>query len=167
MTFPKYVSSASNDLDLINKTTTNQTVVTGTVNNTITYSFLIPANTIRVGDILYFDFRNVFTGTANQKTNRCYINDTNDLTTPDQIFHTLSANTTLSIDASRRIAVKSSTVTQVYGISNSNVSSDFTSAVAVTEVNIDWTTDKYFIVAIQLANAADSGVLSQFRLIRC
>ena len=165
--FPIYTTfGSSNGIELITSTATNQTVVTGTTSNTITYSFLIPANTFQTGDIFMFDFRNVFTGTANNKTTRVYINNTNDLATPDQIANKLSGSTVLSLDLARRVSIKSTTVTQVYAITNSNAGADFESTIAVTEINIDWTANQYFIVAIQLGNAADSGVLSHFRLLR-
>lgn len=152
------------DLRIVARTTTDQTIITGVTSNQITYSVEIPPNTFKTGDSPEIFFRNVFTGTAGNKTNRVYINTSNSLSGANIIATASSPSTALTADVSRIFNIKSSTVTQVYTPTTSNFSSQSSSTVALAEYNIDWTSSQWIIVAIQLGRGADAGVLSYFKL---
>ena len=131
------------------------TNVTGTTANTITSSFLIPANTIVVGDILDLSYRVLFVGVTAGKTTRVYINTSNAIG-GSQISTTSYASANISGDVLRHIAVRTTTETQVMALASSMVAEVVSSTTALN-YSIDWTVDQYFILAIQLINSADEG----------
>jgi len=148
---------------IIHKTVTNGTTITGTTSQTLTYSFEIPANTFVVGDVPEFSLRGVFTGTAGAKRITVQLNTTNAIG-GTQIATNLTASTALSADMARRIAIKSTTNTEVYNSAINSLLADNVSTTAVTSANIDWTQSVWFIVSITLANSADSGFSSFVKL---
>ena len=161
-------SSIQNQLDskriLINSITSNQTLITGVTSNEITYSFEVPANTFSTGDSPEIFFRNVFVGTSGTKINRIYLNNANSLSGASIIGTASSPSNALSADISRILNIKSTTITQVFAAGASNFGSQASNISAVTEYNIDWTSSVWIIIAIQLSNGSDSGVLSYFKL---
>lgn len=147
---------------LINST--DGAIVTGTTANTLTMSLLIPANTFTVGDVPEIACRVVSSTILAQKTTRAYIN-TSAAIGGSQIANVVLGNTIRSVDFARRLAIKSTTSTTVYGITNSNPTSDISSTVAETDSNIDWTVDQYLVVAIQLTSGSDSANGSFLKII--
>jgi len=152
-------------IKIINETATDQTSVTGTTANTITYSFEIPANTFSVGCNPQFFLRYIYTGSAGTRTARFYLNSSNSLSGANLIgTFGASASNVLSVDLARSFSIKSATNTQVYTPTTSNATIQASATSAVAEYNIDWTASVWIICAIQLSNAADAGVLSYFKL---
>lgn len=153
-TFNNKISGKAYDL------TSDQTAVTGTTANTYVNSFLIPANTVSVGQIWELKYRARKTGTGGVTTLRVYAN------TSAAIGGTLIAvyqttNTALGITIFRNLVVKTATNTEVMNTGISNQLLDYlNSTTAYSALNIDWTTDKYIVFAIQNANNADSTVVS-------
>lgn len=150
-----------NRVVIVKKTTSDQTIVTGVTSNEITYSFLIPANTFAVGNIIDVVYRIIYTGTAGNKTTKTYINTSNTLTAATLLStQTTGAASQVFVETERTIAIKSSTDSQTTNTTTNTIINLATSASAASSINIDWTVDQYFIVAIQLVNSGDSGVLS-------
>jgi hypothetical protein len=145
---------------------TDGTVVTGSTSNTISYSSpLQAANKIAVGDIFRWFSQCRFTGTAGTKTVRYYVNTSNSLSGATLLGTLTTAAASLSLDFARELGVKSSTVTEVISTTSTNISTaESTNSVALSNVNVDWTQQLYFIIAIQLANSADSGVVSLVKI---
>lgn len=144
----------------LDSNTTSGNIVTGTTNNTISYSKLIPKNAVPVGTVLNIVFNTTFTGTTGGKTIRTYLNTSASLSGANLMSTYAAGNTTLYVSSSRQIGVKSSTVTEVLTAALSSPSGSAISTSAPTQYNINWAVDQYFIVAIQLANDTDTGVLS-------
>lgn len=165
--FPIYTSfgQSGNFVTIIDENTTSSSNITGNTSNNVVYSVLIPANTFSVGKEFNFFARFVSDTTIAQKNFRAYINDTDDLTTPNLIANHTAGNTILSSDMSRRVSIKSATVTEVFNTANSTTSGDQASTAAVTQHNIDWTINQYFILAIQLTNNGDTCRLSTSKII--
>jgi len=145
----------STALKIFHSSVADGTSVTGTTANTITSSFLIPANTIVVGDILDLSFRVLFVGVNGGKTARAYIN-TSSAIGGSQISTTTYSAGNISGDVLRHIAVRTTTETQVMALATSMVAEVVSSTTALN-YSIDWTVDQYFILAIQLINSADEG----------
>jgi FlaG/FlaF family flagellin (archaellin) len=137
------------------------TAVTGSTANAVTYTFSVPANTFVAGNIPMITCRNVWTGTAAGKTMRIYINTTPDLSgTPFLIGTGTLATANLSMEMSRRLVIKSATETEVMPSTFSSGPSEMTVSSSPTIHNIPWTSQLYFVFAIQNASAADSGINS-------
>lgn len=153
-TFNNKISGKAYDL------TTDQTAVTGTTANTYVNSFLIPANTVSVGQIWELKYRARKTGTGGVTTLRVYAN------TSAAIGGTLIAvyqttNTALGITIFRNLVVKTATNTEVMNTGISNQLLDYlNSTTAYSALNIDWTIQQYIVFAIQNANNGDSTVVS-------
>jgi len=162
--FDTLYQPTGNYLRIIQESATDGTIITGVTTNQITYSFAIPANTFSVGNIPKFNVRSCFTGSNNSRNTRMYINTSNSLTGANLIGTVQTTTAQFSVDMGRMVAIKSATVTQVYSSTTSNSASE-TASVAYTEHNIDWTIEQYFITAIQLNNALDSGWLSYVKII--
>ena len=145
----------STAMKIFHSSVADGTNVTGTTANTITSSFLIPANTIVVGDILDLSYRVLFVGVTAGKTTRVYINTSNAIG-GSQISTTSYASANISGDVLRHIAVRTTTETQVMALASSMVAEVVSSTTALN-YSIDWTVDQYFILAIQLINSADEG----------
>jgi hypothetical protein len=128
---------------------------TGDTNNTLKKSFLIPANTIQVGDTFNFQVLSTKTTTAAGTVN-VYVNDTNDLTTPTRLvtYQQTAANTYGK--AQRQFFIRSSTETIGHNNNNSSASEIVLSNNSMANINIDWSIDQYFIISIQLNNSADT-----------
>jgi hypothetical protein len=127
--------------------------------NTAVYTQLIAANTYAIGDILRVTYRTRKTGGNGNQTLRIYVNATPDLTgTPILIggYQNAGAPSFLVNQMVRHLAIKSSTNnTEVYFAAGLGVSTDYGLYNAVTTCAIDWTTNKYFVFAIQPSGAID------------
>jgi hypothetical protein len=145
---------------------TDGTVVTGSTTNTISYSSTLQnANKIAVGDIFRWFCQCRFTGTAGTKTVRYYVNTSNSLSGATLLATLTTAAASLSLDFARELGVKSSTVTEVISTTSTNISTaESTNSVALSSVNVDWAQQLYFIIAIQLSNSSDSGVVSLVKI---
>ena len=151
-------------MTVVHQTTTDSTTITGTTTNTLSYSVLIPADTFTVGNIFKVMLRPKFIGVAGTKTTRIYLHTLDQISGATLCGTVTSAAGILSNGLTRTGVIKSTTDTEFISATTSSPSEDVAIGSAVTENNIDWTVDQYFIVAIQLANIADSGVISYVRI---
>jgi hypothetical protein len=140
------------------KSTTDTAGYSATANTAI-YTQLIAANTYAINDILRVTYRTRKTGVAGTQTLRMYVNVTADLVgTPILIgsFASSGAISFLVNQMVRHLAIKSSTNnTEVYLATGLGLSTDFGLYNSVTTCAIDWTTNKYFVFAIQQTSATD------------
>ena len=143
---------------------TTDGIATSTANITLSHSQLITGGTFAVGDIIRIYNRMRATGIIGVKTNRVYVNVTNDLTgTPILLATFISTLAAIFQQIKRDLVIKSATNTETIGVTVVASSDDIGSA-TVTSSNIDWTTNKYIIFTNQRANAADT-LLSSYYLI--
>lgn len=152
------VDGLATKIDKAIKITSDGTNVTGTTADTLTTSLLIPANTFTTGDILRINNFNEFTGTAGTKTIRIYINTSASLSGATILGTSVVAGTTTrSIGMDRNLVIKSATSTKTHFATVASYTNSTGTTGATSNINIDWTTDKYIIISIQLGNSADSG----------
>lgn len=145
----------------IYKSTTTGTATSGT-SNTISASQLITGNTFSVGDIIEIKARSIKTGTTGSMTLRIYTNTTSSLTGATLVA-TYPSNTgsNIYLQIERFLMIKSATNTQT-ATATGTLLSDTAVTSAQSALNIDWTTDKYIIFALQNGNAGDSSALNGY-----
>lgn len=151
---------------VISETTLDQTIVTGTTNNTISYAAPIPGNSFSVGKNPRINGRIRFTGSAGTRAIRMYVNSLPNLggaTLIGTIGVTLST-AVKDVSFSRMFTIKSATVSEFINTTTSVVSADGSVNADASNINIDWTQDQYIIYSIQLANSTDSGVVSASKI---
>lgn len=139
------------------------TATSGT-SNTISKSRLIPGGTVVVGTTIRVNFFAERVGTTGTGTNRLYVNNTNDLTTPD-LVGTMTSATNLFFGGSRTLSVRSATET-VCAPPTANLNDDEAGQLpnAPVLLNIDWTIDQYIITSCQCSNALDSMFNNYFEI---
>jgi hypothetical protein len=161
LNIPQYSGGGGSAL----KSTTDTAGYTGNT-NTAVFTQLIAANTYAIGDILRVTYRTRKTGGNGNQTLRIYVNATADLTgTPILIggYQNAGANNFLVNQMIRHLAIKSSTNnTEVYLAAGLGVSTDYGLYNAVTTCAIDWTTNKYFVFAIQSTSLTDTNFGSMY-----
>jgi hypothetical protein len=154
LNIPQYSGGSGSVL----KSTTDTAGYSATA-NTAVYTQFIAANTYGINDIVKVTYRTRKTGVLGIQTLRIYVNVTADLVgTPILIggFPSAGAISFLVNQMVRHLAIKSSTNnTEVYFASGLGVSTDYGLYNGVTTCAIDWTTNKYFVFAIQQTNATD------------
>ena len=156
------VSGLQTALDLRVITLLNDNVttsaVTGTTSNTIIKSYLIPANTLSIGDTL--DFKTVVskTGTNGTAIFRVYSNTTNSLSGANALGIMSFAASTLYYSLDRTYTLKSDNTLQCYNVATPNVTDESNVTGAISNVAFDRTVDNYLIIAVQPANGSDSFV---------
>jgi hypothetical protein len=171
-------STARTNLGLDNRsavlaeTATDGTVSSGT-SSTYSSGVLITPAMIDADTTIEVLCRVRFTGVASTKTVRIYANATNDLSGSPILLGINSAipSTNLTYLFARLLAIKvkagTGAGTEVYPTSVTTFNNEFNSSiVAVTSAAIDWTTNKYIIVAIQAANVSDAGRCSFLKVRR-
>ena len=154
LNIPQYSGGGGSAL----KSTTDTAGYSATA-NTAVYTQLIAANTYAIGDILRVTYRTRKTGGNGNQTLRIYVNATADLTgTPILIGGYLNAGAPsfLVNQMVRHLAIKSSTNnTEVYFAAGVGIATDYGLYNSTTTCAIDWTTNKYFVFAIQQTSAID------------
>ncbi len=136
---------------------TDGATVTLTTANTLSSTLLIPANTVAVGDSISIKARASKTGTASTSRIFIYINTSATLSGATLLASGPSAaGLQIFQQLSRELIVKSSTVTESFPTGTALITDDNTTSVAISNTNIDWTTNKYFIFSLILGNANDS-----------
>jgi hypothetical protein len=127
--------------------------------NTAVYTQLIAANTFAVGDIIRVTYRTRKTGAANAQTIRIYMNATADLSgTPILVgAFIISVAGGLYNQMQRHLVIKNSTTnTEVIATSATSSPSDTINlTTAVSTLAINWTSNQYFVFAIQSGGATD------------
>ena len=137
------------------KSTTNSTVVTGTTANTISYSNLIPANTMLVGDFFQYQLNAVRSGANGTATVRIYFN-TSASVTGATLAGTATISATNIVFMSKIVMIKSATNTEFNVVTGTVVTRDAQANAVPVVANINWTVNQYFIIAFQPASALDS-----------
>lgn len=130
---------------------------TGDTTNTLKYSSLIPAGTFEANDILKWNAKIGATSNANTKTIRYYFNTSASLSGATLVAtHSLSSGAT-AIGMDRALVFQNSLTSQQIGNPSTAFQSEYSALPAVpSTLSIDFTVDQYIIIAIQLANAADT-----------
>jgi len=132
--------------------------VTGTVANTILKSYLIPANTLAVGDTIDFKAVCSKTGTNANSIFRLYTNTSVSLLSAS-VLGTITPNANnvyFSLD--RTYTLKSGNILESFPVAQSAVTDEATNNVAISNTAFNPAVDNYFIVAIQPNSASDSFV---------
>lgn len=140
----------------------NATAITGSTANTLVYSRLITGGTFAVGDIVSIIYKARKVGTAGITTLRIYVNTSAAIAGATLIATNSTAAGTLVAQMTREIIIKTVTNTEMYPASTSAASDMLNGVVAASALNIDWTTDKYFVFAIQNANIGDTTTASMY-----
>jgi hypothetical protein len=131
---------------------------TGDLINTQIKSFLIPANTLTVGDMFEYYVTFFHPGFAAVATARFYVNTTNSLSGANLLGICTIASFVSYMAYGRTNNILSTTDTRV---SNNTVGTIFTpqhaiSGVGTTSLNVNWTVDQYFLISVQLGNASQT-----------
>jgi hypothetical protein len=135
---------------------------TGTTANTIVASYLIPSGTFEANDFLRFILNASTTNNANVKTLRVYLNSSVSLTGATLIatrLLTLLVATSLA----RTLCFKNSLSSQEIFSATVNFGDDENNSTGLNLISVNFSTDQYFIVAVELADAADSVVFRSLR----
>lgn len=142
----------------LGKSTTDVTT-TGTTSEVLLSSFLIPANTVAVGDIITAIVRYKKTGSAGIASAKIRIHTSAALSGSLVLnAQVISAGTGYG-QTYKTLFVKSSTNTEANaGLIQDGVASNSPGA----SFNIDWTVDQYFIIGVTMASAADVGYTSGY-----
>lgn len=143
------------------------TNVTGTTNETLSRSLLIPANTFSSNGILELICRITKTGTSGTSTVRVYKNTSNTLTGATQIAFLRNLQTASEIWGQfvRTFRVNSNILT---GFNNAtNIQTDIINSASLpTSTTFTTNVDNYIIFSIQLASTSDSANISMARAIK-
>ena len=140
--------------------------VTGTTAVTILKSYLVTGGTYSANDIIDLpSFKVKKTGTAGTFTQRLYINTSNTLTGAVVIAtFTSSSGSILNSKMLRTFTLNGGNL-EGYPFTTADLNSDITSrSVAYQTTPLDPANDFYLITTIQLANASDSVVQTEFLL---
>jgi hypothetical protein len=153
----------TNGLSYIDKATSGFSTITG-VGSGISYSYEIPADIIKVGDIATADlFVDRTAGTGNM-TIRFYINTSNSISGAILAGTANYTSTNLYAGLTRTFSVESSTVTNAFNASataSGDIPSSSTSAISA--LNIDWSVAQWIIIHISMAGTG-SATAKMFRL---
>jgi hypothetical protein len=135
----------------------------GTTANTIVASYLINAGTFEVNDFFRFVIQTIHANNANVKTLRVYLNSSISLTGATLIATRLLTSSAGAAMA-RDLVFKNSLTSQEIALVTNNVGDNENSTnVGATSLSVNFGANQYFIVAVELANSADSVVLSNLR----
>ena len=129
-------SGYSNLSGYLNKSTTTTSGLTGTTVNTLVYSFLIPANTVQVGDFLQYNICGTKTGTLGGSSMRVYINTSNSLTGSTNLGLYTVGSTTLYQVQTRWFKIKGATDTSILSTGSVLVRDNSANALS-SSINID------------------------------
>jgi hypothetical protein len=140
--------------------------VTGTTAQTILQSYLIPANTFAVGDIVEATIRFTKVGTAGGMAIRLAVNSSLSLVGMTTIYNISLTSAVLWYQFLRHLFVINQTSqTQVLNTALSAVTDIATANGAATVLSLDWTQPQYIFTTIALGSALDTGQ-SQFILLK-
>ena len=130
--------------------------VTGTVANTILKSYLIPANTLAVGDTIDVKAVCSKTGTNANSNFRLYTNTANSLTSASALALVSPASTNLYFSLDRTYTLKSGNTLESFPVAATAPTDEVATTTAISNTAFNPAVDNYFIVAIQPNNASDS-----------
>jgi hypothetical protein len=153
-------SNAQTQLDLRVRTLLNDNVdssaITGTVSNSILKSYLIPANTLAVGDTI--DIKTVCskTGTNATANFRIYTNTSNSLSGASSLALVVPASNNIYFSLDRTYTLKSGNTLESFPVGSTATTDEVGSTAAISNTAFNPTVDNYIIIAIQPNNASDS-----------
>lgn len=164
LNIPQYSGGSANPSVIVSYAT-DGTTVTGTLNETISRSLLIPANTFTSDGMLEVVGRVLKTGALAGQSFRIYKNTSNSLTGATLIGLVLSVSTQAYAQAIRTFRISANTLT---GLTTSTATSVDYAQNGNPEVSTTFTTsvDNYIIFAIQLAGTSDSSVVRMARAVK-
>jgi hypothetical protein len=136
----------------------NSSAVTGTVANTIFKSYLIPANTLAVGDTLDFKAVCSKTGTNANANFRLYTNTSASLTGASALALVTPGATNLYFSLDRTYTLKSGNTLESFPVGSTAPTDEVATTLAISNTAFNPAVDNWFIVAIQPNNASDSFV---------
>ena len=132
---------------------------TGSTSNTLMTSFLLPANSLDVGDLFYLLARTNRPSPQTTNANiRYYVNTVNSLSGATLIGSGAQMSSTARYSVLERTyaILNQTTDTNAFGASSLILSDMFTTTLTPSTLAIDWTAAQYIIIAGQLANVADT-----------
>lgn len=143
-------------------------IITGSTAITGSYTMLIPGNTFNVGDLIQVQCVYRKPIAASNTSFYFYINNSNSLSGATQvaIFNTTTAR---YVGMSRDLCIESSTETKVFSAATTaitDMNTIVTTTATTSSLNIDWTTDKFFIFAASNATLADQTIGRRFSIIK-
>lgn len=140
-------------------------VRSGDTNNTLMYSKLIYANMVGVGDCIKIITKFTKPSSVANPTIRLYINTSSDLSGASLLATYVTTNANGRFFLVERTANVDGATTNFLVATSGALTDSILSTVAPSDITIDWTINQYFIVAIQLGNAADSTTLRMVNVI--
>lgn len=155
-------SNLTNIKPQVFKSTVSSSAVTGTVNETLATSILIPANTFTTGSIIYMQARTLKTGTAGTNTIRAYFNTTASISGAVLMGLYTGGTTTTFAHFVREAAIKLSGQTE--HLAANAITDTAQSTTAFTNSTINWAVNQYFVISLTNTSAADSSRVSFYRL---
>jgi hypothetical protein len=153
-------ANAQTQLDLRVRTLLNDNVdsssVTGVVANTILKSYLVPANTLSVGDTL--DIKTVCskTGTNATANFRIYTNTSNSLSGASPLALVVPASNNIYFSLDRTYTLKSGNTLESFPVGSTATTDEVGSTASISNTAFNPTVDNYIIIAIQPNSASDS-----------
>ena len=149
----------------LNYKSTTDGIATSTNNITLSHSVLIPAGTFAAGNIIRIYNRMRATGIGAAKTQRIYVNSTNDLIGATLLATNQSGSNVTVQGMKRDLIIKSSSNTEVFAATVA-IATDDSSSNTFTNVTIDWTVNKYIIFTNQRGASGDVLVSSSYLIER-
>lgn len=147
-------------LDLRVRTMLNDNVdssaVTGVTANTIIKSYLIPANTLAVGDTIDLKSVVVKTGTNATSSLRLFTNTSNSLTGASALSLLSASANSLYQSIDRTYTLKSDNTLQSFPVGSTAVTDEATVTATISNTSFNPTVDNWFIIAVQPNSASDS-----------
>lgn len=143
---------------------TNGTIVTGTTNNTLSQSLLIPANTFTGNGMLEILTRAFKTGTAGSHSLRAYTNTSPSLTGAVLIATFMTPSTIVFPQGIRTFRINSNTLSGTFASTTGN--DDYVNANGKSSTTFNTAVDNYIIFAIQLTTTTDSSVVEMSRAVK-
>lgn len=131
--------------------------LTGTTAQTIMASFLVPANTFQVADILQYRINWRKVGTAGNGTLNVLVNTSVSLVGATGLMTRTMGSANAWAQTKRTIVFKNSLAAQrTFPVANTTTDNDDTATGNESALTIDFTADQYFLIALTNANAADT-----------
>jgi hypothetical protein len=135
---------------------------TGTTANTIIASYLIPTGTFQANDFFRFVAAMTTTNNANVKTIRFYLNSSISLSGATLIA-TRVLTSLVGTTLARTICFKNSLSSQEVFSPTVNFGDDENVSTGLNTLSVNFGVNQYLIVAVELANSADSVVFNSLR----
>ena len=149
------------------KSVSDGTAITANGVETLSASYLIPANTVKVGDILtlWAQIKRTVT-TAVTWNAKVYFNTSASLSGAT-IVATANASTAQNFICMGRIfVIKAANITQGFQPSTYTDVDRYDDTLTFNEANIDWTVNQYLIISLTNDGASNSSVVSGCLLLK-